>query len=259
MRKISVLYTAPFHISSAQIKKAIDRGCKEFSNPHLFFRADDIGAPSDKFNQLIALFKKHSLPLCLATVPAWLTETRAEILFKTTGTSDQWCWHQHGRVHRNFETSGKNQEFGPARPKEVISKQLQLGNARLANLLGDQLQPYFTPPWNRCSEDTLVALSEQGFKAISRSKNARPEAHKALPDFAVNVDLHTRKELTAEHAFNSILTEIENALASGCCGIMIHHQCMNDRAFMLLDTLLGLINDFKQIKPVTFKDIPVSQ
>lgn len=255
MPNISVLYTEPFQMSHAQLQKAIDRGCEKCSSPLLFFRADDIAVPSKKFDQLIALFKKHSMPLCLATVPTWLTEKRVESILKTTGRSDKWCWHQHGRLHRNFETSGKNQEFGAARPKDVISTQLQLGHDRLANLLGDQLQPYFTPPWNRCSEDTLTALTEQGFKAISRSKDARPVSHKDLPDLAVNVDLHTKKELTAEKTFDSILTEIEAGLSSGCCGIMIHHRCMNERAFMLLDTLLGLINNCTQIRPVTFKEI----
>ena len=259
MPNISVLYTEDFQISDAQIKHAIQRGCAQSTSPYLFFRADDIGVPSQKFNQLIALFKKHSLPLCLATVPSWITEARTEKLLKTTGISDNWCWHQHGRLHRNFETSGKNQEFGPARPKETIEKQLRLGNERLTNLLGDQLQPYFTPPWNRCGEDTLTALIEQGFKAISRSENALPVSPKILPDYPVTVDLHTKKEPTAERTFHSILTEIEESLASGYCGIMIHHRCMNDRAFLLLDTLLGLINTFKQIKSVTFKDLPIQK
>ena len=30
-----------------------------------------------------------------------------------TGNDDTlWCWHQHGRLHKNFEPSGKKQEFG---------------------------------------------------------------------------------------------------------------------------------------------------
>lgn len=255
MAKLSVLYTDPVYFSYSQIQRAIARGCRETNNPFVFFRADDIGVPSDNFTRLIELFQKYSLPLCLATVPAWLTETRTEVLLKITGNSKQWCWHQHGRMHRNFEREGKKQEFGPARSAQILDEQIRLGNNRLKSLLGDKLQPFFTPPWNRCSEGALNALARQGFQAVSRSKGAKPQPPPSLPDIFVNVDLHTRKEINGELAFNALLVELETALASGCCGIMLHHQCMNDKAFTLLDTLLELIKEKNTIRPVTYSEI----
>ena len=253
--KISVLYTDSVYFSYSQIQRAIARGCREPRSPFVFFRADDIGVPSNNFTRLIKLFQKYSIPLCLAAVPAWFTETRTEVLLKTTGDSNLWCWHQHGRMHRNFEKEGKKQEFGSARPAQILDEQIRLGNNRLKGLLGNKLQPFFTPPWNRCSEGALNALARQGFKAVSRSKNAKQKTPPYLPDISVNVDLHTRKEINGELAFNALLIEIETALASGCCGVMLHHQCMNGKAFTLLETLLELIKENNTIRPVTFNEI----
>jgi hypothetical protein len=223
----------------------------------VFFRADDIGIPSPRFGQLIECFKKHNLPLCLATVPSWLTEQRLKDLRQITGKNNpQWCWHQHGRVHRNFEKDGKKQEFGPARTKNDIHTSLSKGRKRLEQLLDKDFHPVFTPPWNRCSSDTLQALADLGFKAVSRSKGARPETLAKLPDFQVNVDLHTRKEIDPQLALDNLLLELEQGFVSGLCGIMIHHQRMNRAALELLDLLLGIIKCNRKLVPVHFADLP---
>lgn len=253
----SSLYSIKNLSLDGKISSHIDKGCQLSTNrPLVFFRADDIGIPSPNFYQLIECFQKHQLPLCLATVPAWLTEKRLKELRLLTGTnSSQWCWHQHGRVHRNFEKTGKKQEFGPARTKNEIHTSLVKGKERLEQLLDTDFHPVFTPPWNRCSSDTLQSLTDLGFRAVSRSKGARPETLLKLPDYQVNVDLHTRKEVEAHLALENFLTEIERGLASGLCGIMIHHQRMNSLALKLLDTLLGLIQSNRELIPVHFGDL----
>lgn len=242
------------------IARHIDRGCRQTTQrPLVFFRADDIGIPSRSFAQLISCFQKHRLPLCLATVPAWLTAVRLTELRRLTGTgSAQWYWHQHGRVHRNFETTGKKQEFGPARTKIATHTSLLLGRKRLTELLGTDFHPVFTPPWNRCGSDTLQALVDLHFTALSRSTGARPETPAALPDYQVNVDLHTRKELEPQAALENLLRELEQGIASGLCGIMLHHQRMNDSALLMLDVLLGLIAGNKTLLPVHFGDLAAS-
>lgn len=254
---VSALYTSPHFDLVKTIACHLDRGSQLSANhPQVFFRADDIGVPSQRFQQLIECFQKHRLPLCLATVPAWLTASRLRELRRLTGSnSTQWCWHQHGRLHRNFESTGKKQEFGPARSKNDIDISLSKGRKRLAQLLDVDFQPIFTPPWNRCSMDTLKALGDLGFKAVSRSRGARPETPPCLPDFQVNVDLHTRKEAEPLVALTNLARELEQGLASGLCGIMIHHQRMNGTALELLDILLGLIKRNRSLHPVHFGDL----
>jgi len=253
----SPLYAVSHDEASKRIARQIERGCERAAgHPLVFFRADDIGISSRSFSELIESFKKHAMPLCLATVPAWLTEKRLTDLRKVTGAgSSQWCWHQHGYTHRNFETSGKKQEFGPSREPVELTRSLKQGRDRLARLLGPEFLPVFTPPWNRCSGSTLQALAELGFKAVSRSRGARPETVAALPEFQVNVDIHTRKEQSPLPAFANLLTEIEEGLASGRCGIMIHHQRMNRRALHLLDILLEHVQNNRTIIPVHFGDL----
>jgi hypothetical protein len=222
----------------------------------IFFRADDIGFPSQNFMRLIGSFKKHRIPLCLATVPAWLNEARLDELYTVTGKLDpQWCWHQHGVTHRNFEQTGKKQEFGPSRSPERVMESLGKGREKLKDLLKDDFYPVFTPPWNRCTAETMAALSRLGFRAISRSTGARPESPAELTEIPVNVDLHTRKESGPETGLNNFLEELTQAVASGCCGVMIHHQRMNAAAFNFLDQLLAQIRMTGAIRPVHFKDI----
>ncbi|TKB23823.1 hypothetical protein FCL47_21050 [Desulfopila sp. IMCC35006] len=253
----SRLYTIRHSGMRETIASHIDRGCQlSVNRPRVFFRADDIGIASQTFAQMIQCFQKHRLPLCLATVPAWLTTARLQELRRLTGTnSAQWCWHQHGRLHRNFEPAGKKQEFGPARTKNAIHASLAKGRSRLERLLGHDFQPIFTPPWNRCSSDTLQALIDLDFKAVSRSRGARPETLPQLPDLQVNVDLHTRKEAEPHLGFQNLVTEIEQGLASGLCGIMLHHQRMNGAALELLDILLGLLHNNRTLLPVHFGDL----
>ena len=257
IKQPSLLYSIFLPEAGQRIAEKIASGCRRSPNPPLvFFRADDIGIPSERFAQLIGCFQKHGLPLCLATVPAWLSESRLKALRIVTGSaSSQWCWHQHGRVHRNFEKMGKKQEFGQARPPEVISNSLTSGRARLEQLLGDDFLPVFTPPWNRCSGTTLQALADLGFQAVSRDIGAQPKTLPTLPDFHVRVDLHTRKELSPLLSFENLLSEIEEGLASGFCGIMIHHQCMNGRALEFLDLLLEKINTHGKITHGHFGDL----
>lgn len=256
-RAISQLYQENLPELEKRFTATINEGYeKSNSPPVVFFRADDIGIPSGTFSQLIGSFKKHELPLCLATVPAWLTDDRLSQLYEITGKSkEQWFWHQHGYVHHNHEPTGKKQEFGPARSYDDISTRLEKGKIRLDHFLGSLNQPVFTPPWNRCSGETLQALQDLGFKGISRSRGARPHTPQSFPDFQVNVDLHTRKETSPEQGFNNLLKEIDQGLASGKCGIMLHHQRMNKRAVALLDTLLHCLKKQPRLSCVHFGDL----
>jgi hypothetical protein len=257
----SSLYSCRHLDVKERIADRIAEGCRQSkSSPLVFFRADDIGIPSHRFSQLIGCFQKHRLPLCLATVPAWITAERFSVIRRLSGAdSSQWCWHQHGRVHRNFEKIGKEQEFGPARTREEIYNSLTKGRRRLEDILDGFFYPVFTPPWNRCSDDTLRTLEALSFKAVSRSRGATPITVHNLPDFQVNVDLHTRKELAPDIAFENLLTEIEQSLASGLCGIMIHHQRMNGAALELLDILLGLLKINRELTPVHFRDLVIKE
>jgi peptidoglycan/xylan/chitin deacetylase (PgdA/CDA1 family) len=208
----------------------------------VFCRADDVGVPGRRFERLVRVFQRHRAPLGLAVVPAWLTPARWERLAALTGSGNGlWCWHQHGWRHVNHEPAGKKQEFGPARPRSQLAADLRRGRERLEALMGPAFYPAFTPPWNRCSAEALELIRKAGYRAVSRSSGSRPQAPPGLPELAVNLDLHTRREPTAERAWHGLRADLEAAIATGRCGIMIHHQRMNDTAAAFLDALLAAL------------------
>jgi hypothetical protein len=116
--------------------------------------------------------------------------------------------------------------------------------------MGEALLPVFTPPWNRCDQETLTVLEDLGYKALSRDRTAQPEAPPAVPDYSVCVDLHTRKENDAESSWHSLLKELTDGLNSGLCGIMIHHQRMNTAALDFLNLLLPALQNWNHARIV---------
>lgn len=205
----------------------------------VFFRADDIGVPGENFTRLVNLFRSHRVPLTLSVVPAWLTRPRWQQLQNLCGKDQRlWCWTQHGWRHFNHEPRGKKLEFGPSRKASRKREDLWLGFQRLSRLMGELFVPVFTPPWNRCDKETLTALQELGYQALSRCLDGQPPAPTALPEYPVSVDLHTRKEQDAHGGWQNLLEELRENLANGFCGVMIHHQRMNYAALVFLDLLL---------------------
>ena len=218
----------------------------------VFFRADDIGVISGNFINLIDVFQKHDMPLCLAVVPVWITRARWETISRYTDASRSlWCWHQHGWSHANHETSGKKCEFGQARPDESVAANLVRGKEKLETIIGQDFSPFFTPPWNRCSNTTLELLAELKFHGISRSRGEQ-NFPAPLPDIFINVDLHTRKEPEPDASLDALCTEFERAVKDTHIGIMIHHQRMNANAFSFLSGLLEIFSRHPQLQPVDF-------
>ena len=210
----------------------------------IFFRADDVGVPGDLFKEMIGLFIQHDTPLNLAVVPVWLTATRWRAMASAGRKAPHlWCWHQHGWRHHNHEPRGKKQEFGPARSLDALRRDLDRGRRRLETLLGPSFYPVFTPPWNRCSLQTLRYLHQAGYRAVSRSRASRPACPRGFTDAAVDVDLHTRKDPTPTAGWDAFLDALARGLRRPVCGLMLHHQRMNASAFEGLDCLLALLKD----------------
>jgi hypothetical protein len=231
----------------------LDQGLEKQGETLFFFRADDIGVPGRNFARMMELFLKYRLPLCLAVVPTWLTRQRWDALtpFADKG-GELFCWHQHGWRHVNHEVKGKKQEFGPGRPVIDIQNDLAKGQHRLKAILNDRLSPFFTPPWNRCTRETMSALVNLGFEGISLSDGSKPDPPNGLKEISVHVDLHTRKESSPDLGWQALFSELSQGMESGVCGIMLHHMRMNDAAFLFLESLLRQVASQRKIEVVTF-------
>ena len=255
----SLLWNAPLIDLRPRLQDCVAQALAQARLPlpvRFFFRADDIGVPASRFFRLMELFLDRHMPLCLAVVPSWLSRQRWDILRKTDQKAPGlWCWHQHGWRHVTHEIQGKKQEFGPVRPIGEIRQDIFRGREKLEYLMEDRFTPVFTPPWNRCDARTLALLKNHGFQAVSRHRRSMPKTPKGFPDFSVNVDLHTRRETTPEAGWQSLWKELSAAITSGTCGIMIHHQRMNEAAFEFLNVLLDVMMQNSHIRPVHFKDM----
>ncbi len=255
----SLLWNLPLTDLKPRLQDCVDQAMGRSRLPlpvRVYFRADDIGVPGIRFFRLLDLFHDCRMPLCLAVVPAWITRQRWEIFEKTDRKAPGlWCWHQHGWRHVTYEIAGKKQEFGQVRSIGAIQQDIVRGREKLESLMNERFTPVFTPPWNRCDGRTLAVLKNNGFRAVSRHRQSRPLPPQGLPDFSINVDLHTRREITPEDGWQSLWKEISRAVSSGACGVMIHHQRMNESAFEFLKVLLDVVNQDPRILPVHFKDM----
>lgn len=253
---------APSNLA-ARIESCINTACERLTAADsvlIYFRADDIAAPGAKFSRMMELFSNYRIPLSLAVVPAWLTAQRWNALRSSAqGLSSLWCWHQHGWRHVNHEYADRSQEFGPARLQADVKDDLLKGRYRLENIIGDNFYPVFTPPWNRCNLQTLNLVKDCGFLAVSRNCGALPPAPRVLPDFCVDVDLHTRKEINPATEWSRLFAELTEYLSSGRCGIMIHHRKMNTAAFDFLEILLKILKRHQRIRLLNFKDLVETQ
>lgn len=256
---LSPLWTSPCSNLASRIEHCIDLARDLVGRGragYVFFRADDVAVPGKQFVRLMDLFTRYRTPLSLGVVPVWLTGGRWEHLKGLTGKDPSlWCWHQHGWRHLNHEAEGKKQEFGGSRSPSQIRADLLRGRHRLEMHMGEEFYPVFTAPWNRCSSITLALLKELRYHAVSRSQGSLPPAPEGLPDFQVNVDLHTRKELAPEEGWDGLFAELKGALSSGWCGIMIHHRRMNDVAFHFLEVFLQKLSRHEGLRIVHFKDL----
>jgi hypothetical protein len=256
--KTSLMWTSIPNDVESRLDRCLDNAKGRTIGPiKVFFRADDIGVPGNQYSTLMAIFTKHRIPLNLAVVPFWLTQTRWEVI-RQFGDAEQrgkWCWHQHGYRHRNHEKQGKKQEFGPARSTLAIQRDLLAGRRRLEKIMGSAFFPAFTPPWNRCSGVTENLLQQLGYRLVSKREEAARSSLGCLKERSINVDLHTMKVARAAEGWHRLFGDIKTAFSNGGCGFMIHHQRMNSAAFGFLDLLLGKLNRWECFTTDSFKDM----
>jgi hypothetical protein len=201
----------------------------------VFFRDDDAGWGDERLLELIERFEAHALPLDLAVIPAELDEALAERLSATAVGM-----HQHGYAHTNHQPEGRKCEFGPARSRSQQRSDIARGQERLRGLLGDRLDPFFTPPWNRCTADTGSVLVELGFALLSRESKAEPLG--MIPELPVHLDV---ARLTPEELDERFAALVGN----GPIGVMFHHAVMEPEDMRFASSLLELLAGHEKVLP----------
>ena len=207
-----------------------------------FLRDDDAGWDDARLFALLDTTQSAGVPIDLAVIPQATSAALAASLYaRKTSAPDLIGLHQHGFAHTNHEALERKCEFGRARSIDAQRSDLSAGRERLQGYFGAHLDPFFTPPWNRCSATTPALLAALGFSALSRSRGAEPQ--QALPELPVDVDWCKQQRVAREHGEADgsarIATELaQRVTAGGPVGLMLHHAAMDDGDLALLATML---------------------
>jgi hypothetical protein len=209
-----------------------------------FFRDDDAGWADERLFALLDLFERHRLPMDVAAIPRAVTEALAsELRARVAAAPERLAVHQHGFAHLNHEREGRKCEFGPSRPRALQQQDVETGRRILSDVHGLQECDIFTPPWNRCTEETGEALRATGFRVLSRDVTARPLGVEGLYELPVRVDWFARRKgvrLSLEELGVS-LAEAASSAAASPVGVMFHHELMDDDELTRAGKLLALL------------------
>jgi hypothetical protein len=216
-----------------------------------FFRDDDADRDVSELRRLLDLFEHCASPLSLAVIPGTLTAECAKLL------ADRWPAieiHQHGWMHVNHEAGGRKCEFGPSRAFEEQRNDIERGQERLRSFIDARCAPIFTPPWNRCTLDTCHALTDLGFRALSKDQSPRFR-QAGLPEMSISVDLFEWKPERRLKTAAQIAGEISDASGQGRpVGVLLHHKVMDNTAFALVEALVRCLRAMPETRLLRLGD-----
>jgi hypothetical protein len=208
----------------------------------VFFRDDDAGWDDPALQALLDVFEAAEAPVDLAAIPLAVSgRLGRELAARHRAAPELVRVHQHGFAHRNHEPTGRKCEFGPSRPFELQLDDVVCGRSLLRRL-DVELDPIFTPPWNRCTPDTARAVRIAGLALLSREARAEPLA---VPELPVNVDWTKREALPG-----TLAAAVRDG---GPVGVMLHHAVMGADDRVRLAELLALLDAASGVRLATMR------
>ncbi|WP_227271695.1 polysaccharide deacetylase family protein [Roseobacter weihaiensis] len=153
-------------------------------NLPVWWRDDDVTAPSSPLDQLHRLAESLDFPVHLAVIPGVAQETLAEL----TATSDHMVPLVHGWLHQNNTPAGaKKAEFG-LYTKDGADN-LTLALTQMRRLFGELFLPVFVPPWNRIDPVYADCLGAAGYRGLSTfTARSAPMAAPGLVQINTHID-----------------------------------------------------------------------
>ncbi len=208
----------------------------------VFFRNDDGGWADPQLKLLVENFQEQGIPLAIAVIPAALTAASGTLILSMLGNQKSLLSvHQHGYAHTNHQKNGRSCEFGSDRNLIEQRNDIARGQKKLASVFGQHVEPIFTPPWNRCSTETLEALDSLGFQYYSRISGST-SILAGLPEIPVAMDwLKKRKGVRLGIAeigeYAGQVFESEGASV----GVMLHHELMDHENRLMLNQFIDVL------------------
>ena len=197
-----------------------------------WWRDDDAGADEPRLDTLLALARRHAVPVVLAVIPATLT---AGTIRKIQACPEATVV-QHGLAHRDHGSAD-------GRKAELVDRidqgaALAAARERLQAIFGAQFRPVMVPPWNRIEPEAEAGLPGLGFRAVSTFAGTRRRpAVPGLLRIDTQLDLIAWQEGKRALTLAEILAGIDARGALPLLGLLTHHAVTDDAGFAALDGL----------------------
>lgn len=240
-----------------QLKPVLDALEQQQREISLFIRDDDVDENEESLRQLLDVAFIWNVPICLAAIPARLTDEAVTLLQNFQSQNPSLIeLHQHGWQHLNHETTGRKCEFGLSRSFEQQLEDIECGRQRMNAAFQSNWFPAFTPPWNRCTEATFRALEQTGFTVLSRESGATPASGYRFNEISTTLDLFRWKSGAQLKAPQEVVDELCRQLETQTrIGLLLHHKVMDASAFSLLELLLVTLKRSPAVRFHSFQSL----
>ena len=260
-----------------QLDQELDRWTAEGRAVPLWWRDDDAATATPALTRLVAMARRHRLPLAIAAVPARMEPGLVGALSAPGVTV-----LQHGFAHVNHAAPGQRAvECGGDRPAKAVLAELGEGMRTLMREFGASFLPIMVPPWNRIDPAVAAGLLQQGYLGLSSfgprhfegqgdggkgGEGSTEEAPLVLPPrlAAINahLDLLTWKGGPAFAGAEKLIRLLAERLRDRRLGltdpdeplgILTHHLDHDEATWSFLERLLGRVGAHPAIRfvPIT--------
>lgn len=224
-----------------RLARALDEAAAARRRVMLWWRDDDAVTPTPALDRLLALARRHDMPVAIAAIPAFADAALAARLAGEPLASVL----VHGLSHASHApATGKKAEFGPHRPPEALDREAGEALALARARLGAALLPVFVPPWNRIDGALAARLPELGYRGLSTFGPARPLPGLAVANTHVDpVAWRGGGGLAAREAMDGRAAAAVRAQLDGegpvVLGLLTHHLVQDEATWNWVDGLLA--------------------
>ncbi len=244
-------------IFESQLRPRLEQLYKDKKEIRFFLRDDDADEDVETLRHLFDVTLASGVPLNLEIIPDGLTDSGIRLLDNHKHLHPTlFELNQHGWRHLNHEKEGRKCEFGVSRTFDQQFEDISKGKRRLEEIFKDKFYPVFTPPWNRCTNDTLKALDQLGFRVFSKDRGKDPITGFSFHEISTTLDLYRWKGnptmKTPEEIVNELIIQMEE---NEPIGLLLHHKVMDHEAFRFLDMLLVVLREYPNVQFHTFQSL----
>ncbi|MBV9430963.1 MAG: glycosyl transferase family 28 [Hyphomicrobiales bacterium] len=221
----------------------------------VWWRDDDVVAPSPALDRLLAMSQRFDAPVALAAIPLLATEALAERLAGEARVDII----VHGLAHRNHSPQGQpSSELGIGQPLLDRMAALYGAHQRLRRLFGNKAVAMLAPPWNRIGMDLAERLHEVGFTALSTFKRRRArEAAPGVLQVNTHVDpvfwrghggLRDEAAMLEDIAALALETVAHKPEDREPIGLLTHHLEHDPWVWRFVEELLGFLASHRAVR-----------